>query len=80
VTAPSKNVFAQADPKLRQKAAAEYLGVSIRYFRENVDVEPKQLPGRGKRPLLVWSMRELDAWVERVSGPKSPAKGKAATA
>ncbi len=63
----TKTMYAQLDPKLRQKAAAEYLGVSVRYFREHVDVEPKQLPGRGKRPLLVWSAKELDEWVDRMN-------------
>jgi hypothetical protein len=59
------------DPKLRQKAAAAYLGVSVRYFRAHVDVAPKTLPGSGHKPLLVWSTRELDEWVERVSNPKA---------
>lgn len=56
---------------LRQQAAAAYIGVSARYFRDHVDVRPKELPSSGRRPLLVWAVRDLDAWVERVSDPKS---------
>lgn len=56
---------------MKQKAAAAYLGVSVRYFQLHVDVRPKELPGRGRRPMLVWSVAELDAWVARVSDPKS---------
>jgi hypothetical protein len=58
---------------LRQKAAAAYLGVSVRYFRYHVDVRPLELPGRGRRPVLVWRPADLDTWVERVSDPKSRA-------
>lgn len=56
---------------LRQRAAAEYLGVSVRYFQQHVTVMPKELPGRGKKPVLVYQVAELDAWVARVSDPKS---------
>ncbi|HVX38773.1 MAG TPA: hypothetical protein VHB25_04290 [Gemmatimonadaceae bacterium] len=56
---------------LKQKAAAAYLGVSVRYFQQHVTVRPKELPGRGRKPLLVWCVRELDEWVARVSDPKS---------
>jgi hypothetical protein len=58
---------------LPQKAAAAYLGVSVRYFRDHVDVKPKTYPGRGKKPVLRWSTLDLDAWTERVSDPKSRA-------
>lgn len=56
---------------LSQKDAAAYLGVSVRYFRDHVDVRPKELPGRGDRPLLRWAVADLDAWVVRVSSPRS---------
>lgn len=56
---------------LRQTAAAAYLGVKVRYFRTHVDVRPKELPGSGQRKVLVWDIEELDAWVARVSDPKS---------
>lgn len=56
---------------LRQKAAAAYLGISVRYFQQHVSVIPKELPGRGARPVLVYAIADLDAWVERVSNPKS---------
>ncbi len=58
---------------LKRPDAARYLGVSVKYFRRHVDVRPKELPGRGERPLLMWSVADLDAWVERVSNPKSRA-------
>lgn len=56
---------------LNQLEAAEYLGVSVRYFRDFVDVRPKELPGRGKRPVLRWCAADLDGWVTRVSDPKA---------
>jgi hypothetical protein len=59
---------------LKQPDAARYLGVSVRYFQQHVDVRPKELPGRGRRPLLLWSVAELDAWVNRVSNPKTRAR------
>ncbi|HTE45153.1 MAG TPA: hypothetical protein VK636_07910 [Gemmatimonadaceae bacterium] len=59
---------------VKQKAAAAYLGVSVRYFRDCVDVRPKELPGTRTRPMLVWAIADLDAWVARVSDPKSRAR------
>jgi hypothetical protein len=56
---------------LRQKGAAAYLGVSVRYFRCHVNVRPLELPGSGRRPVLVWRPADLDAWVERVSATQS---------
>jgi len=56
---------------LKRPDAAAYLGVSVKYFRRHVDVRPKELPGRGAKPLLMWAVADLDAWVERVSSPKS---------
>jgi hypothetical protein len=56
---------------LRQKDAARYLGLSVRTFRDVVDVEPLTLPGMRTRPILVWRPADLDAWVERVNDPKS---------
>lgn len=56
---------------LRLKEAAAYLGVSERYFYQHVDARPFELPGRGKRRVLVWRPADLDAWVERVSSTKS---------
>jgi hypothetical protein len=58
---------------LRRQHAASYLGVSLRYFRRHVHVRPKEFPGRGKRPLLMWAVVDLDRWVESVSNPKSRA-------
>lgn len=56
---------------LSQRAAAAYLGVSTRYFRDHVAVRPKELPGSGNRPVLRWAVADLVAWVEHVSNPKS---------
>jgi hypothetical protein len=52
---------------LRQHEAAAYLGVSVRWFRDNVDVAPVTL-GRtkpGRKPLLRYAVTDLDAWVVR---------------
>lgn len=56
---------------LRQKAAAAYLGVSVRYFQQHVAVTPKTLPGSGTKPVLVYRRADLDEWVDRVSNPKA---------
>lgn len=64
---------------LRQRDAAKYLGVSVRYFQLHVDVRPKELPGRGRRPILLYPVRELDAWVERASDPRSRAGARRAS-
>lgn len=58
---------------LRQKDAARYLGISVRTFRDIVDVKPLTLPGVRTRPIHVWRPSDLDAWVERVNDPKSRA-------
>lgn len=44
---------------LSQVDAAEYLGVSVRYFQLHVDVTPLPFPGRGARPLQGLS----DEWI-----------------
>lgn len=59
---------------LRQKDAARYLGISVRYFRDHVDVRPRELPGRGRKRVLIYKPADLDAWVERVSDPKNRQK------
>lgn len=58
---------------LKRPQAAAYLGVSVRYFRRHVHVRPKEFPGRGVKPLLMWAVVDLDRWVESVSNPKSRA-------
>jgi hypothetical protein len=45
-----------------QAGAADYLGVSVRYFREHVDVEPVPWPGRGESPHFMYPRADLDAW------------------
>jgi hypothetical protein len=59
---------------LTQVQAAAYLGVSVRWFRDNVDVQPVPmgLPRPGKRPLLRYRRVDLDAWVERCRTHKLP--------
>lgn len=55
-----------------QVDAAAYLGVSPRYFRDNVDVTPVPFPGgNGSRPLERYSRADLDAWAERWRNPKA---------
>jgi len=58
---------------LKRPQAAAYLGVSVKYFRRHVTVRPKEFPGSGDKPLLMWAVRDLDAWAESVSSPKSRA-------
>jgi hypothetical protein len=49
-----------------QRAAAAYLGVSVRYFRDNVHVEPVPVgPVKpGVRPLLRYLREDLDALLD----------------
>jgi hypothetical protein len=50
------------DPKLRKKAAAEYLGVSAKTF-ERYGIAPRLLPGRSSRQIRVWPVSILDEFV-----------------
>jgi hypothetical protein len=56
---------------MSQVQAAAYLGVSTRYFRDHVDVDPVPFPGGGDRPLERYARVDLDAWAERWRSPKS---------
>lgn len=56
---------------LSQVDAAAYLGVSVRYFRDVVTVEPVYLPSSKGRPLMRFSRADLDAWVTSLRDPKS---------
>lgn len=55
----------------KQIDAAEYLGVSVRYFQQHVDVTPIPFPGRTARPLEMYARADLDAWAERWRDPKA---------
>lgn len=55
-----------ASPWLDSEAAARYLRISVRHFRERVAVQPdfpkvRNRPGVGLR----WDRRELDEWLSR---------------
>lgn len=54
-----------------QADAAAYLGVSVRYFREHVDVEPEPWPGRGTSPHFMYPRAKLDAWALSFRARKS---------
>lgn len=58
------------DPKLRQKAAADYLGICPRTFRTYA-IEPDYLPGRGKKPIPVWPVSRLEQFVRDFNDPRS---------
>ena len=58
------------DPKLRQKAAAEYLGIAVSTFRSYA-IKPDYLPGRGKKPIPVWPVSRLEEFVRSHNDPKS---------
>lgn len=64
---------------LSQVEAARYLGVSVRWFRDNVTVEavPVGLPRPGKRPLLRYRTADLDAWVASCASYRQPARSRA---
>lgn len=65
--------MSEAKRGFSQKEAARYLGVSVRYFRKNVHVEPVPVGPvtPGVRPLLRYLKEELDAvmnqWKKRRS-------------
>lgn len=54
-----------------QIAAADYLGVSVRYFQLHVDVKPIPFPGAGEKPVDRYARVDLDAWAERWRDPKA---------
>ena len=56
---------------LRQIEAAKYLGVSVRYFRDHVTVEPVPFPGSGTKPVERYARVELDQWAEKWRDPKA---------
>jgi hypothetical protein len=58
------------DPSLRQKAAAQYLGVSDRTFRDYV-IEPDYLPGRAGKRIAVYPVSRLNKFREDANDPKS---------
>ena len=57
---------------MTQKAAAEYLGVSVAWFRANVHVEAKPVsaPRPGEKPVLRYRREELDAWMDECATVK----------
>ena len=48
-----------------QQEAAAYLGVKVRYLRDEVSIVPRELPGHGekKRPLIRYHRDDLDQWL-----------------
>lgn len=58
------------DPKLRQKDAANYLGIAVRTFRSYA-IKPDFLPGRGKKLIPIWPVSRLDEFVRAFNDPKS---------
>jgi hypothetical protein len=67
---------------LSQKNAAAYLGVSPRWFRDNVHVNARPVgetrPGR--KPVLRYRREELDAWMDHCATYRMPRAKTAATA
>jgi hypothetical protein len=57
-------VVAVPPASLRPKAAAKYLGVSVTTL-QGLAIQPVPMPGRGKRPIWVYLVRELDGYLER---------------
>lgn len=51
--------------------AAEYLGVSVRYFQQHVDVKPIPFPGGGDRTVDRYARTDLDAWAEKWRKPSA---------
>lgn len=49
---------------LRPAAAAEYLDVSVTTL-QGLPIQPVPIPGRGKRPIWVYLVRELDAYLDQ---------------
>lgn len=55
---------------LTQVEAAGHVGCSVRFFRDNVHVEPRPIapPRPGKKPVLRYFVEELDAWMDKWGG------------
>ncbi len=66
---------------LTQRAAADYLGVSARWFRDHVHVEakPVDLPRPGTKPVLRYRIEDLDAWMDRCAAVKPDPNQRAAS-
>lgn len=60
---------------MSQVRAAEYLGVSVRYFRDHVEIEPVPFPGSGNKPVERYARVDLDAWAEKWRTPKARRTG-----
>lgn len=57
---------------MSQVDAALYLGVSARYFRDFVHVEPIPFPGSGTKPVDRYARADLDAWAEQYRRKPTP--------
>lgn len=64
MSATDRGYFKQID-------AAEYLGVSVRYFQQHVDVTPIPFPGTTAAPVDRYARADLDAWAEKWRDPKA---------
>ena len=63
---------------LQRQGAAEYCGISLSVFRRTCPVRGLPLPGRGKRPIMLWRVVDLDAWLASLGDTKRRPRGKAA--
>lgn len=56
----NKALFTQAE-------AATYLGVKVRWLRDEATIVPRQLPGHGekKKPLIRYHRDDLDEWIRK---------------
>lgn len=61
--------MSEYNPSLRQKAAAQYLGVSERTFRDYA-IEPDYLPGRAGKRLQVYPISRLNQFRDDANDPK----------
>jgi len=53
---------------LTRTQAARYCGMSPRVFERECPIPPLDCSGRGDRRLFRWDRRQLDQWIDRLTG------------
>lgn len=66
-------VVAVRPAALRQRAAALYLGVSIEFLL-TLPIQPLRIRGNGRKgkPVLLYLISELDAWLAHEAADREP--------
>lgn len=68
-----REVVTIAPAGLRPSAAAQYIGVGVT-FLASLPITPLRVRGNGtgKRPVVIYLVRDLDAWLEEQAAKRDP--------